>query len=141
MTDPRQATLPQGYRVIDPRDPYETGTGPFYVPEAEDADFHVLLKVERRHCNASGIVHGGLLMTMADVTLCAAAVSSYVEERAITVSLGADFVSAAEFGDLLEARAEITRKTGSLVFARGQILCNSRIVLTCSAVIKWMRRT
>ena len=136
-----RANYPQDYRVIDPRDPFEKGAGPFYVPEDEGRDFHVLLEAGPGHCNASGIIHGGLLMTMADVTVCAAAVLNLPGERAITVSLTADFVSAGSLGDLLEARADIVRRTGSLVFARGQIETGGRVLLTCSAVIKRARRS
>ena len=135
-----RADFPQGYRIIDPRDPFEIGTGPFYVPEDEAGGFHVLLRAEAAHINGSGVVHGGLLMTMADVTLCAAAVLGAPDERAITVSLTADFISAGRLGDLLEATAEIVRRTGSLVFARGQIEANGQVLLTCSAVIKRARR-
>lgn len=132
--------FPSGYRIIDPHDPFETGTGPFYAPK-EGGDFHLLLQVGPPHCNRSGVVHGGLLMTMADVTVCAAAViDAPHDERAITVSLNADFVAAAVEGDMLEARAEIIRRTGSLVFARGEIRVGPDIVMTASAVIKRMRR-
>lgn len=131
--------VPDGYRIIDPRDPYEVAAGPFYLPESGD-DFHLLLPVEARHCNASGVVHGGLLVTLADVTVCAAAIRGADDERAVTVSLTADFIAAGHEGDLLEARAEVTRRTGSLAFVRGQVAADGRILLTCSAVIKRMRR-
>lgn len=137
---PVRDAFPCGYRIIDERDPFEVGTGPFYVPESGD-DFHLLLPVEAKHCNASGVVHGGLLMTMADVTVCAAAIRGTSDERAITVSLTADFIAAGQLGDLLEARAEVTHRTGSLAFVRGQIATADRILLTCSAVIKRARRT
>ena len=136
-----RSAFPYGYRVIDPRDPYEVGAGPFYVPEGSATDFHVLLRAGPAHCNGSGVVHGGLLMTMADVTVCAAAVQDVPGERAVTISLNADFVAAGLLNDLLEARAEVVRRTGSLVFARGEINTERETILTCSAVIKRMRRT
>ncbi len=139
MSEDTAAAIPCGYRIIDPRDPFETGAGPFYV--SDTGPFRLLLRVEPRHCNASGIVHGGLLMTMADVTVCAVAVRDTPEERAITVSLTGDFVDAGRLGDLLEGRAEIVRRTGSLVFARGEISTGGRSLFVCSAVIKRARRT
>ena len=132
--------VPSGFRILDPRDTFEKGVGPFLVPEDAGDEFRATLKIEERHCNASGVVHGGLLMTMADATVCTVAIEGMEDERAITVSLTADFVAAAELGDLLEARAQIVRRTGSLVFMRGEIVVAERVVLTCSAVIKRMRR-
>ena len=135
------AEYPPGYRVIDPSDPFETGSGPFFVPVDQAAPFRLLLRVEKRHCNSSGSVHGGLLATMADVAVCAIAVLGQPGERAITVSLTTDFVSAGNLGDLIEARAEVTRRTGSLVFARAQIEVEDRVLLTCSAIIKRAKRS
>ena len=136
-----RASAPPGFRILDPRDTFEKGVGPFLVPEDVGDDFRALLKVEERHCNASGVVHGGLLMTMADATVCTVAIQGMPGERAITVSLTADFVAAAELGELLEARARIVQRTGSLVFMRGDIAVEGRTVLTCSAVIKRIRRS
>lgn len=135
-----RTAFPRGYRIIDARDPFETAAGPFYAPEDRSEPLRVLLRAEAKHCNASGVIHGGMLTTMADVTLCAQAVWDNPEERAVTVSLTSDFVDAGREGDFLEARAEIVRRTGSLVFARGRIAADGRTVLTCSAVIKRVRR-
>ena len=129
-----------GYSIIDPGDPYEVRTGPFYKPDEDDGDPRLCFRVEEKHLNRSGVVHGGLLMSFADTTLCAASVADMDEERTITISMNVEFISAGELGDLVEGRAEITRRTGSLVFVRGTITSGEKILLTASAVIKRQRR-
>ncbi len=135
------AQFPKGYYVFDPVDPFENGAGPFYCPEADDGDPRIVFRAEPRHCNTAGALHGGLLMTLADLTLCATACRGLAGERAITVAINAEFVAAGFAGDLIVARAEVVRRTGSLVFLRGQLTAGERILVTCSSVVKRVKRT
>ena len=134
MTGPDTPPLP-GYTIYDPHDPFETRAGPFWWSKQEDGSNHFILKVTERHCNTYGIVHGGLMMTMIDLVLVAVA---KVEpgDRFVTVSLNSEFVSSGRQGDLIEARATLTRRGRSLSFAQGQVTSEDRILLTASAVLK-----
>lgn len=134
------ADFPAAYRVTDPVDPHEINAGPFYEPLDPAGDPRTVLLVEEKHCNSAGVTHGGLLMTMADLALCAAAREGLPDERAITVQLDAQFVSAGEVGDFIIARAEIVRRGGTLIFVRGQITAGERILLSASAVTRRVKR-
>ncbi len=131
--------LPEGYVVTDPTDPFETGTGPFLYPPDFERDPRVVVRAEARHCNAAGVVHGGLLMTLADLALCAAAMRDTGDASAVTVSMDSQFLAAAQVGEWLAARAEVLRHTGSLVFVRGTVSAGERQVLSASAVVKRVR--
>ncbi len=139
MTD-RPADFPDAYRVTDPTDPFETGAGPFFSPIDDGGDPRVVLDAGPGHCNAHRSIHGGLLMTMADLTLCVEAVRDFPGEHALTVSMNTEFVAGGREGDFTVARAEVVRRTGSLVFLRGQITAGDRILLNFSAVVKRARR-
>lgn len=132
---------PPGYRVADPTDPFEMESGPFYMPEADDGDLHFLFMAEPRHCNSFGVIHGGALMTLADLALCATAHKGSDDEGAITVSMNTDFVGPGHEGDLVTARAEVLRQTGSLVFMRCLVSAGERVLLNCAAVVKRVRRS
>ena len=134
------ADFPDRYRITDPHDPFETGAGPFYSPVDDGGDPRVVLKAEPGHCNTSGAIHGGLLMTMADLALCAEANREMPEERSITISLNSEFVAAGQAGDFVVARAEVIRRPGSMVFVRGQIRAGDRVLLNSSAVVKRVKR-
>ena len=132
--------FPDGYRVFDPIDPFENGAGPFYCPNRDDGDPRFVFLAEPRHCNTGGVLHGGLLMTLADLALCATACRDLPEERAITVAMNTEFVAAGVAGDLVVARGEVIRRTGSLVFLRGQVAVGERILINCSSVVKRVKR-
>ncbi|MGY9058101.1 MAG: PaaI family thioesterase [Alphaproteobacteria bacterium] len=105
--------FPEAFEVSDPLDPHESLTGPFYMRKGGPIG-EVYLLAERKHCNTGGSVHGGLLMTMADLALCAACRDGLEGERAITVSLNAEFLAAGMEGDFIEAKAELTRRGSSM---------------------------
>ncbi len=124
-----------GYTLYDPIDPFENHAGPFFWTRLPDGVNRFALEAAERHCNSHGIVHGGLLMTMIDLTLVATAKTT-VNDRFVTVSLNSEFIAASHTGDLIEARGELIRRTRSLAFVRGQITCGDRTLLTASAVLK-----
>jgi len=131
--------FPEKYRIVDPTDPYEMGCGPFFTPLDDDGDPRIVLLAGPGHCNASGILHGGLLVTMADLAIYTEAVRGQTGEGMLTVSLNSDFVAAASEGAFVEARAEVTRRTGSLAFLRAQITSGDHVLLNCNAVVKRLR--
>jgi len=149
VTPPRETdttTLPDdtafgpGYAISDPGDPFECRTGPFLAPIDDPSDPRIVTLALPHHCNRSGVVHGGFLMTMADVALSWEAVRGMENERAVTVSLNASFVSFAERGDRIEARARLVRRAGTLSFLTCEITAAGRIVLTASGVMRRMKR-
>ncbi len=134
MSDAGAPPLP-GYRIYDPDDPFETRAGPFFWAQLEDGTHNFAIEAAERHCNSHGIVHGGLMMTMIDLALVAAAKAA-PDDRLVTVSLNSEFMASGRQGDLIEARGELLRRTRSLAFARGQVVCGERILLSASAVLK-----
>ena len=126
------------------KDPFEDGTGPFYVKRDERGIVTGFMP-EAKNLNGHGIVHGGSLMTFADFSLFMVAASNGDEVTGVTVTMNCEFISAAEAGDTLTARGECVRAGGSLVFARGTVLrCTDggeQPVLSFSGTIKRARRT
>ncbi|MFN3425661.1 MAG: PaaI family thioesterase [Novosphingobium meiothermophilum] len=126
------------------KDPFEDGTGPFFV-KRDERGIVTGFRPEAKNLNGHGIVHGGALMTFADFSLFMVAASGGDEVSGVTVTLNCEFVSGAQAGDLLIARGECVRAGGSLVFARGTVLRAGEngaeeAVLTFSGTIKRAKR-
>ena len=122
-----------GYIIYDPVDPFENEAGPFYWRLSEDGSHHFVLRTEAR--NAYDVIHGGLLMTMADLTMAVTA-KGEADDAYVTVAFNSEFVAAGYAGDLVEARAELVRRTGSMAFVRGHIHVGETTLFVCSAVMK-----
>ncbi|HEY3812701.1 MAG TPA: PaaI family thioesterase [Caulobacteraceae bacterium] len=129
----------KGWRRFDTRETFDSLIGPFYFRRGEDGRFRCAFRAEQKHMNAGGRMHGGVLMTFADISLFALAYEEMEGRRGVTVQLDSTFLDAARVGDLLEATGEVTRAGGSLVFVRGQIVCGERLLFTYSGVIKKMQ--
>jgi acyl-coenzyme A thioesterase PaaI-like protein len=121
------------------RDSFETHTGPFWHRVDENGRVKCAFRVEQKHLNGSGNVHGGCLMTFADYSLFALA-SSVLQGPAVTVSFASEFLDAAREGELVECEGEITRAGGSLIFLRGMLKSGERSLFTFSGTIKRVKR-
>ncbi len=128
----------EGYTIYDPVDPFENQAGPFFWRQRDDGSHHFVLEAEARHCNRHAIVHGGLMMTMIDLTMVVAAKQTW-EEQLVTVSFNAEFTAAGQQGELIEATGEVVRHTNSLAFVRGQVFVGERTLLNASGVFKRLR--
>ena len=110
--------------------------GPFWIKGDRGARTIGLL-AEERHTNGHlGIVHGGVLMTFADVALGCAAVDVIGEPRCVTAQLQLQFVAAGRVGELITCQPELVRATSQLIFLRGLILANDRVVASTDGVWK-----
>ena len=125
--------------VFDPFDPFEMSAGPFLYRRDEEGRLVFSLEIEPKHCNSGGIVHGGLMMTMADLTVCATAREGTDDARAITISMNSDFLSGGRVGEVIEARGEVLHRTGTMAFMRASLSVEGRPLLNVNAVIKRIR--
>ncbi|MBT8146918.1 MAG: PaaI family thioesterase [Gammaproteobacteria bacterium] len=119
-------------------DKAEDFLGPFFF-RLEGEVLHTAFRVEERHCNAHDSLHGGIMMAFADYTLCLAA-NGGAEESVATVTCNNEFVAPAFKGELVLGRSELVRRGRSLVFARGDLRVDDRIILTSSGVIKLLKK-
>ncbi len=132
--------MPQGYEVYDPIDPFENNAGPFYYNTDTSDGLEFAILAEKRHCNTHGIVHGGLMMTMADLAICVTARQGTDDDYVLTVSLNSDFVNGGNVGDMIKARADVIRRAGTLTFVNAKVYAGDKTLLNCSAVVKRMRK-
>ena len=119
-----------------PGDPFEDMIGPFFARQTEDGGTKAAFRVEARHLNGGGSLHGGCLMSFIDSALFMIAQPVLQDDWGVTVSLNGDFLSAAEEGDLIEATGDIVRAGKSLIFVQGRVKVGCRNVLAWSGVIK-----
>ena len=121
------------------RDNFETNNGPFWHRMEDDGRIRCAFRVEKKHLNGAGNVHGGCFMSFADYCLFASA-SPILQGPGVTVSFACEFIDAVREGELIEGFAEITRAGGSLIFLRGELKSGARIVFTFSGTIKRMKK-
>jgi uncharacterized protein (TIGR00369 family) len=127
--------IPNGFEPAVGKDPAEDYIGPFYMNVTGREPVAGLL-VEDHHCNSMGTVHGGVLMVFADFAFCEIGLFGSEDDHIMTVSMTTEFIRGARGGVWLESRAELTRRTRSLVFLQGQICHEDQVLLNYSGVGK-----
>jgi acyl-coenzyme A thioesterase PaaI-like protein len=128
----------KGWRTWS-RDNFETSNGPFWHRMDDQGRVHCAFRVESKHLNGMGNVHGGAFMAFADYCLFAMA-SPVLEGPGVTVSFACEFLDAARQGELIEGRGEITRAGGSMIFLRGLLHSGARPLFSFSGTLKRVKR-
>jgi len=125
--------------VLSPaRGPFSTHNGPYYhraVESGAEQAFHATA----RHCNAVGLVHGGMLSAFLDGLLAGAAHRA-TQASPITMHLSVDFLDMGRAGDWILGEARVTRATRDIAFVEGRAHVGGRDIARASGVFKLMRR-
>ena len=117
------------------RDNFESHNGPFWHRMEDDGQIRAAFRVEKKHLNGVGNVHGGAFMAFADYCLFAFA-TPVLQGPGVTVSFGCEFLDAAREGELVEGTGEVMRAGGSMIFLRGVLKSGERSLFTFSGTIK-----
>lgn len=129
-------TIPEGFEPARGGGPFGNEVGPFYV-SGSDHDFRIGLRIEERHTNPNGSVHGGVFMTLADHAGSLAIFHSLSEKAPFaTVSLNCDFLAASKEGDWIEGWGEVVRRTRTLAFANATIELAGQPIVRATGVWK-----
>lgn len=125
---------PDGFKPLFRTSPALELIGPLYG-RGEGSRLEIGLRVERKHCNARGTVHGGVLATLADVALgYAMAFSTDPPTSAVTANLSLDFAGSAAPGDWLQTRVDIQKQGSRLAFANCYLNKGEERIVRASAV-------
>lgn len=125
-----------GWQTYDQHGTFDQVVGPFYFRPDPDGRMRCAFRAEAKHMNSGGRMHGGCLMTFADIALFQTAYHEMEGKNGVTVQLDSTFIDGVYEGELVEATGEVVRAGGALVFVRGQITTGERAVMTFSGVIR-----
>ncbi len=126
--------VPAGFEPLQRSSPFSALVGPLYT-KGEGAERMIGLLAEDKHCNSRGIVHGGLLATLADLALgYTIAFLSNPPKSAVTASLTIDYVGSAKVGDWLEVHTDVQKSGGRLTFANCYVHVGEARIVRASAV-------
>jgi uncharacterized protein (TIGR00369 family) len=93
------------------------------------------------HCNGLGILHGGVICTMLDIAMSAAALGALRLAGAVpTLELKTSFLAAARPGPL-EATGRVRRLGRTIAFLEGELLGpEGEVLATASATVRVVMR-
>ena len=116
-------------------DPFEIFVGPLFEVGARGAKTYAL-RIDARHVNRRGVLHGGMFMTLADMTLGQAVWDITDKAPCVTMNMQTNFLKPAAEGDIIQVTPELVRRTRALVFMRGDFKVRGETVFSASTVWK-----
>jgi uncharacterized protein (TIGR00369 family) len=129
------ARVPSGFRPIPRLSPFNALVGPLYLKRRRGKPLCIGVRIEEKHTNSRGICHGGVLATLADLSLGYAMHAQAGGQAAfVTAHLAVDYAGAARVGDWIESKVEIQRVGGRLAFANCYLMAGQRAIVRASAI-------
>jgi uncharacterized protein (TIGR00369 family) len=93
---------------------------------------------ERRHSNLLDAVHGGITLSLIDVSLFACMRHAIDGDAAgsVTLDLSTQFIGAGIIGKPLDAVVEVLRETRRLLFLRGTVIQEDHLVAAFNGTVR-----
>jgi uncharacterized protein (TIGR00369 family) len=130
--------VPEGFKPRHFGDGFIGLVGPLYTRRGE-AGVQIGFRVEPRHCNPMGVLHGGMMATFCDMLLPISAhvLSQEIGQRFLpTISLQIDYLAGSPLGAWVQGEGQLLRTTRSLVFMQGLVQADAVTVARVSGVFK-----
>ena len=135
---PSPSAIPSGFLPLPSGSGFIEVNGPLYLRQQGD-QVRLGLRVEPRHVNPMGNLHGGMMASFCDMLL---PLSVHRKSQALgqrflpTISLKIDYLAPAPLGCWIEGTADLLRATRSLVFAHGLVTADGEPCARASGVFK-----
>ena len=136
-----ELNIPEGYsphfrksRFTDPWEPL--------FSKAEARQVSIGLVLSEAHCNSRGLVHGGLIASLADNAMGLSCVASLQDEGRgasgglVTITLNTDYLGSAKIGQWLATDTHFVKTGGSICFADCLVRADGVPVARASATFK-----
>ena len=104
-----------------------------------DDGVEIGMRVAPHHLNPNGTTHGGVLITLMDITL-GMSVDDFLKNDSgrhpITVQLTCNMMAAAPEGAWVTGTAQIDGTSRTMTWASGRLVADGRVLMTGSAVFR-----
>jgi len=128
--------IPQGFERHTRRSPLTDPWEPLYSKRTADAVI-IGLRLTKPHTNARGLIHGGLIATLADNAMghsCAFRIGA--TSSLMTIGLSVDFVGTAQVGQWLAVEPEVIRAGSTICFAQSLIKADDVVIARANATFR-----
>lgn len=128
------ADIPAGFAPIFRTSAFLDTIGPLYSA-GSGASLVIGMRVQEKHTNARGTLHGGVLASVADIALgYGMATSTTPPTSMVTASLTIDFAGSAKIGDWIETALDVQKVGSRMAFANVYFSVNGERIARASGV-------
>ena len=128
--------IPDGFARHTRTSPVTEPWEPIYAKTTADA-FILALRIAKPHTNSRGIVHGGLIATLADNAMgLSCGIKMKEPQRLLTISLNVDYLGSGNIGQWLAVETNFVKLGGSICFAQCLVTADGEPCARASATFK-----
>lgn len=134
-----ESVVPQGFEPLFMEEPFTLRIGQLYTRQ-EANGYRLGFLVDPGHLNVEGVVHGGMLATVADQAIgINLAHANEQRTNVLTLQLSIDFIGPAYVGEWVEATTILSKAQGRIRFGSCELKVQDRLVVKASAVFTALR--
>ena len=129
-------TIPAGFEPHFRKSPFTDPWEPLYSKRTEKA-VHLGLRLAKPHTNSRGLIHGGLIASLADNAMgySCALVMGWTTSL-VTISLAVDYVGSAEIGQWLAVESEVIKTGSTICFAQSLIKADDTVIARANGTFR-----
>ena len=140
--EPHMSTIPipEGFEPHFRNSPFTDPWEPLYSKKTDKAVI-MGLRLAKPHTNARGLIHGGLIASLADNAMgysCAQAMGW--ANSLVTISLAVDFTGSAEIGQWLAVESEVIRTGSTICFAQSLIRADDAVIARANGTFRVVKK-
>jgi uncharacterized protein (TIGR00369 family) len=132
--------IPEGFEPHFRKSPLTDPWEPLYSKKTDRAVI-LGLRLAKPHTNARGLIHGGLIATLADNAMgysCAHAMDW--SASLVTVSLAVDFIGTAQVGQWLAVESEVIKTGSTICFAQSLIKADDAVIARANGTFRVVKK-
>ena len=136
MEAPVTVDIPSGFEPHFRKSPFTDPWEPLYSRKT-DRGVSMGLQLGRPHTNSRGLIHGGLIASLADNSMgySCAQVMGWTTSF-VTVSLAVDFIGSAKIGQWLVSECEVIKTGSTICFAQSLIKADDVVIARANATFR-----
>ncbi len=128
--------IPAGFEPHFRKSPFTDPWEPLYSKKTERAVV-MGLRLAKPHTNARGLIHGGLIASLADNAMgysCAQAMGW--ASSLVTISLAVDYVGSGQIGQWLAVESMVIKTGSTICFAQSLIKADGAIIARANGTFR-----
>ena len=128
--------IPEGFEPHFRRSPFTDPWEPLYSKRT-DKTVIMGLRLAKPHTNARGLIHGGLIASLADNAMgySCAQVTRWTTSF-VTISLAVDYVGSAQIGQWLAVESDVIKTGSTICFAQSFIKADDIVIARANATFR-----
>jgi uncharacterized protein (TIGR00369 family) len=128
--------IPEGFEPHFRKSPFTDPWEPLYSRRTDKAVI-MALRLARPHTNARGLIHGGLIASLADNAMgysCGLTLGGTFS--LVTIGLAVDFTGSAQIGQWLAVEPDVIKTGSTICFAQSLIKADDVVIARANATFR-----